>query len=114
MPNLATPGVTDPPTCQHALRQARRLSKNLRGTPKPYRFRSLGHMATLGRRHGIAVVAGLRLRGSPAGSSPAATTCCSCPSPRAARAWWPTGPTAALFRRDLAELSIPATAAQGA
>jgi hypothetical protein len=32
-------------------------SKNLRGNPKPYKFRSLGHMATLGRRHGIAEVA---------------------------------------------------------
>ena len=31
VPNEATPGQTDPPTCQHALRQARRLAKNLHG-----------------------------------------------------------------------------------
>jgi NADH dehydrogenase len=62
VPNGAT-GVVDPPTCQHALRQARRLSKNLRGRARPYAFRSLGAMATLGRRHGIAVVGSLRLRG---------------------------------------------------
>ena len=29
VPNLATPDAFDPPTCQHALRQARRLAKNL-------------------------------------------------------------------------------------
>jgi NADH:ubiquinone reductase (H+-translocating) len=41
-PNEATPQPPDPPTCQHALRQARRLSKTLRGKAKPHGFRSLG------------------------------------------------------------------------
>ena len=63
VPNAATPGETDPATCQHALRQARRLSRNLRGRVKPYAFKSLGSMATLGRRHGIATVGAVRLRG---------------------------------------------------
>jgi NADH dehydrogenase len=63
VPNLATPGHFDPPTCQHALRQARRLAKNLTGTPKPYSYRMLGQVATLGRHKGIADVLGLRLRG---------------------------------------------------
>ena len=53
----------DPPTCQHALRQARRLAKNLVGTPEPYGYRMLGQVATLGRHKGIAEVLGLRLRG---------------------------------------------------
>jgi NADH:ubiquinone reductase (H+-translocating) len=53
----------DPPTCQHALRQARRLAKNLSGTPAPYGYRMLGQVATLGRHKGIAEVLGLRLRG---------------------------------------------------
>jgi NADH:ubiquinone reductase (H+-translocating) len=53
----------DPPTCQHALRQARRLAKNLAGEPKPYGYRMLGQVATLGRHKGIADVLGLRLRG---------------------------------------------------
>ncbi len=53
----------DPPTCQHALRQARRLAKNLTGTPQPYGYRMLGQVATLGRHKGIAEVLGLRLRG---------------------------------------------------
>jgi NADH dehydrogenase len=63
VPNEATPGRPDPPTCQHALRQARRLAKNLQGQPKPYSYRMLGQVATLGRYKGIADVLGLRLRG---------------------------------------------------
>jgi NADH:ubiquinone reductase (H+-translocating) len=63
VPNLATPGMLDPPTSQHALRQARRLAKNLRGGPRAYRYRSLGQVATLGRYKGIAYVLGLPIRG---------------------------------------------------
>jgi NADH dehydrogenase len=55
----------DPPTCQHALRQARRLAKNIAGDPQPYGYRMLGQVATLGRYKGIADVLGLRLRGFP-------------------------------------------------
>jgi NADH dehydrogenase len=65
VPNLATPGRPDPPTSQHALRQARRLARNLTGDPQPYRYRMLGQVATLGRYKGIADVMGLRLRGFP-------------------------------------------------
>jgi NADH dehydrogenase len=65
VPNLATPGLTDPPTSQHALRQARHLARNLTGEPQPYRYRMLGQVATLGRYKGIADVMGLRLRGFP-------------------------------------------------
>jgi NADH dehydrogenase len=63
VPNLATPGQVDPPTSQHALRQARRLAKNLAGEPQPYRYRMLGQVATLGRYKGIADVVGLRFTG---------------------------------------------------
>jgi NADH:quinone reductase (non-electrogenic) len=63
VPNEATPDHPDPPTCQHALRQARRLAKNIRGESKHYRYRMLGQVATLGRYKGIADVVGLRLRG---------------------------------------------------
>jgi NADH dehydrogenase len=61
--NCKTPGVTDPPTCQHALRQARRLAKNLTGRRKPYGYRMLGQVATLGYHKGIAEIPGVRLRG---------------------------------------------------
>ena len=60
-----TPGAADPPTCQHALRQARRLAKNLTGDPKPYGYRMLGQVATLGRFKGIAEIPGLHLWGFP-------------------------------------------------
>jgi NADH dehydrogenase len=63
VPNTKTPGAFDPPTCQHALRQARRLAKNLTGAPKPYGYRMLGQVATLGHHKGIAEIPGLRLRG---------------------------------------------------
>jgi NADH:ubiquinone reductase (H+-translocating) len=65
VPNLATPGAFDPPTSQHALRQARRLARNLAGERKPYRYRMLGQVATLGRYKGIAQVPGALLRGYP-------------------------------------------------
>jgi len=63
VPNAATPGEVDPPTSQHALRQARRLAKNLAGDPQPYRYRMLGQVATLGRYKGIADVPGFRFTG---------------------------------------------------
>ena len=49
--NRATPGRLDPPTCQHALRQARRLARNLAASRagrklRPYRYRMLGQVAT--------------------------------------------------------------------
>ena len=63
VPNVATPGELDPPTSQHALRQARRLAKNLAGEQQPYHFRMLGQVATLGRYKGIAEVPGFRFTG---------------------------------------------------
>ena len=65
VPNTRTPGMVDPPTCQHALRQARRLAKNLTGTPKPYGYKMLGQVATLGHFKGIAEIPGLHLWGFP-------------------------------------------------
>ena len=91
VPNEATPGRFDPPTCQHALRQARRLAKNLGGEPAPYRYRMLGQVATLGRHKGIADVLGLRCAASSAGSSRARTTSTSSRSSRGSFASSPTG-----------------------
>jgi NADH dehydrogenase len=66
VPNAATPDRPDPPTCQHALRQARRLARNLADDERrPYRYRMLGQVATLGRFKGIADVFGLQIRGFP-------------------------------------------------
>ena len=57
-----------PPTAQHALRQgallARNLRARLRGEPlQPFRFATLGQLATIGRRAGVAQIFGLRFSG---------------------------------------------------
>jgi NADH dehydrogenase len=65
VPNEATPARSDPPTSQHALRQARRMAANLTGDLRPYRYEMLGQVATLGRYKGIAEVVGIPIRGFP-------------------------------------------------
>ncbi len=66
--NSKTPSAFDPPTCQHALRQARALARNLRRradgrSAKRYGYRMLGQVATLGRYKGIADALGLKFSG---------------------------------------------------
>jgi NADH:ubiquinone reductase (H+-translocating) len=63
VPNAATPGRVDPPTSQHALRQAKRLARNVAGEMRPFRYRTLGEVATLGRYKGIANVFGFPIKG---------------------------------------------------
>jgi NADH:ubiquinone reductase (H+-translocating) len=106
VPNLATPGEFDPPTCQHALRQARRLAKNLRGERKEYRYRMLGQVATLGRYKGIAQVPGALLRGFPGWFVTRTYHLYQLPlltrKLRVVADWT----TALFFRRDIAELGM--------
>jgi NADH dehydrogenase len=106
VPNLATPGEVDPPTCQHALRQARRLAKNLAGERKPYRYRMLGQVATLGRYKGIAQVPGALLRGFPGWFVTRTYHLYQLPlltrKLRVVADWT----TALFFRRDIAELGM--------
>jgi NADH dehydrogenase len=61
-------GGFHPPTAQHAIRQGRVLARNilssLRGEPvRPFRFRTIGQLASLGRRTGVAQIFGLRFSG---------------------------------------------------
>lgn len=106
VPNQATPGETDPATCQHALRQAKRLAGNLRGRAKPYGYRTLGQVASLGHRRGIAQIPGMRLRGYLGWLVTRGYHLLQLPSitrrSRVMTDWL----TAALFRRDIAELSV--------
>jgi len=106
VPNEATPDHPDPPTSQHALRQARRLAKNLTGTPEPYRYRMLGQVATLGRYKGIADVPGLCLRGFPGWFVTRTYHLYQLPlfsrKLRVVADWT----VALLFRRDIAELGM--------
>jgi NADH:ubiquinone reductase (H+-translocating) len=104
VPNEATPEAPDPPTCQHALRQARRLSKTLKGRAKPYRFRSLGGGATLGRDKGIASVFGLRFRGLIAAAIIRAYHVHQVPLASRRVRVLADGMLSQLFRRDIAEL----------
>jgi NADH dehydrogenase len=104
VPNLATPEHPDPPTSQHALRQARRLAKNLVGEPQPYRYRMLGQVATLGRYKGIADVLGLRLRGFPGWWVTRTYHLYQLPLVRRKARVVVDWTVALLFRRDIAEL----------
>lgn len=60
-----------PPTAQHAIRQGRRVARNVaatlgRGRPKPFRYRTLGVFVDLGRGEAVAQTLGLKWRGVPA------------------------------------------------
>jgi NADH dehydrogenase len=104
--NAATPEHPDPPTSQHALRQARQLAKNLSDDPQPYSYRMLGQVATLGRYRGIADVMGLRLRGFPGWFVTRTYHLYQLPllsrKLRVVTDWT----VALLFRRDIAELGM--------
>jgi NADH:ubiquinone reductase (H+-translocating) len=57
-----------PPTAQHALRQGKALAKNLEATLlgrplHPFRFRSPGALAAIGRRTGVARIFGINFSG---------------------------------------------------
>jgi NADH dehydrogenase len=61
-------GALHPPTAQHALREAAVLARNIEatvdGTAKQrFRFATIGQLATIGRRDGVARVFGMRFSG---------------------------------------------------
>ena len=61
-------GGFHPPTAQHALRQAKTVGYNiaasLRGKPqRPFTFKTIGQLAAIGRRTGVARIFGLRFSG---------------------------------------------------
>ena len=71
VPDLANPGAWCSPSAQHAVRQAARLADNIRaviygGTPKNYRHKYAGSVASLGLYKGVAQVYGIKLKGFPA------------------------------------------------
>lgn len=64
----ARTGMPSPPTAQHALRQGRLVARNITaavrgGALRPFAFGSLGQLAALGRRTGVAQILGLRFSG---------------------------------------------------
>lgn len=67
VPDLTT-GQFCPPTAQHAVREGKVLAHNIlaeiRGTTKkPFKFRTLGQLASIGRRTGVAQILGLKFSG---------------------------------------------------
>jgi NADH:quinone reductase (non-electrogenic) len=68
VPDVLQPGKPCPPTAQHATRQAAVLAGNIvasmRGEPlRPFRFRVIGLLATIGRRTGVAEIRGIQFSG---------------------------------------------------
>jgi NADH dehydrogenase len=61
-------GQAYPPTAQHALREGRVLARNIAaavrgGRKKPFVFSTLGQLATIGRRTGVANILGINFSG---------------------------------------------------
>jgi NADH dehydrogenase len=61
-------GQYHPPTAQHALREGKTLARNLiarvrGGTLKPFSFSTIGQLAAIGRRSGVAHIMGINFSG---------------------------------------------------
>jgi NADH dehydrogenase len=68
IPNALRPGSSQPALAQHAMREAARLGRNIaadiRGEPtRPFRYRTMGQMATLGHYNGIGTIGPIRIWG---------------------------------------------------
>ena len=64
-------GRPHPPTAQHALREAKTVAKNIAAAmqgrrAEPFDFRTLGQLAAIGRRTGVARIFGFNFSGFPA------------------------------------------------
>ncbi len=67
IPDRETGGF-HPPTAQHAIREGRCVARNVvtdivGGRKKPFRFSTLGRLAAIGRRNGVANVFGMNFSG---------------------------------------------------
>ncbi|HYM55102.1 MAG TPA: FAD-dependent oxidoreductase, partial [Solirubrobacteraceae bacterium] len=71
VPDASRPGQPCPPTAQHAIRQGRLVAHNVAATlrggrVRPFRYRTKGVVAELGRNKAVAITLGIRWRGFPA------------------------------------------------
>ncbi len=71
VPDASRPGHACPPTAQHAIRQGRLVARNVAATlaggdVRPFRYRTRGVVAELGRNKAVALTLGVRWRGLPA------------------------------------------------
>src|SRR5438046_2774471 len=68
VPDVRQPGKSHPPTAQHAIREGRVVAQNIAlalagRPPKPFSFKSIGLLASIGRRTGVARIFGLNFSG---------------------------------------------------
>ncbi len=68
IPNILKPGQNQPALAQHAIREAPRLAQNIVATirgggVKPFRYRTMGQLATLGQFNGIGTIGPIRIQG---------------------------------------------------
>ncbi|HWX46332.1 MAG TPA: NAD(P)/FAD-dependent oxidoreductase [Solirubrobacteraceae bacterium] len=71
VPDPARRGQACPPTAQHAIRQGRLVARNIAAAlehrpARPFRYRTAGVVAELGRNKAVAITLGIRWRGLPA------------------------------------------------
>jgi NADH dehydrogenase len=72
VPDPARKGQASPPTAQHAIRQGRRVARNVAaelgvaGHVKPFTYRTLGVFVDMGRHQAVATTLGIKWRGFPA------------------------------------------------
>jgi NADH:ubiquinone reductase (H+-translocating) len=72
VPDPARKGEASPPTAQHAIRQGRRVARNVAaelgvgGRVKPFTYRTLGVFVDMGRHQAVASTMGIKWRGFPA------------------------------------------------
>lgn len=72
VPDPARKGQPSPPTAQHAIRQGRRVARNVAaelgagGQVKPFTYRTLGVFVDMGRHQAVASTMGIKWRGFPA------------------------------------------------
>jgi NADH:quinone reductase (non-electrogenic) len=64
----AKTGTSHPPTAQHGLREGLIAAKNIEATilgrrMKPFKFKTLGQLATIGHRTGVATILGVKFSG---------------------------------------------------
>jgi NADH dehydrogenase len=68
VPDTRQPGKSHPPTAQHAIREgkvvAQNIASSLAGRPlRPFSFRTIGLLASIGRRRGVACIFGFNFSG---------------------------------------------------
>jgi len=68
VPDARQPGKSHPPTAQHAIREGRVVAQNIAASLscrplKPFSFTTIGLLASIGRRRGVACIFGFNFSG---------------------------------------------------